>query len=131
MEERRIDWKAVLVGALTDTMGTLTFVSLVGLAAAFVADLQHVPISEMEARLQRPASMTAMMIIGLAFTVLGGFIAGRMAGKREILHGALVGCVGIIVGLIVPRSALAWYDLLSLVVMVPGGMLGGRIAKKD
>jgi len=129
MTERRIDWLAVAIGALADTLGTIAFSSLYGVAAAFVAEAQHLSTSEMEARLQRPAVIIALMVIGLSFTVLGGYVAGKVSKVRQVLHGGIVGSVGIIFALLSWGSAPLWYNIAALVTVVPCGMLGGRIAE--
>lgn len=120
---------AVAIGALTDTVGTIAFMSLYGIFAAFVSDMQHISTAEMEARLQRPAVMVALMIIGLGFTILGGYVAGRVSKVRQVLHGGIVGGIGIILMLLSLESAPLWYNIAALATMVPCGMLGGRIAE--
>ena len=126
---RRFDWMAIVIGALTDTIGTIFFMSLYGVIAAFVSDAQHLPSSEMEARLQRPAVTIALMIVGLGFTVLGGYVAGKISKIRQVMHGGIVGVVGIVLTLLSWGSAPLWYDIAALATVVPCGMLGGRIAE--
>ena len=73
--------------------------------------------------------------IGAACTALGGFIAGRMAGKLEIKHGAFVGLGSLIVSFIelsmqeeiTPMPE--WFRFLSVVAIIPAGALGGYVAE--
>lgn len=131
MSDRRINWKAVVMGALTDIAGTFAFASLVGILAAVATDMYHLSTSEMEARLQSPSSILAMIIIGLAFTVLGGYVAGRVSSTHEVIHGLIVGAISLLIGLASFGSLPLWYDIVSLVVVIPCGMLGGWIAVKN
>jgi small-conductance mechanosensitive channel len=128
MTDRRIDWLAIAIGAVTDTVGTIAFMFLFGVVAAFASEMQHLSSSEMEARLQRPVMMIALMIIGLSFTVLGGYVAGRVSKVNQVMHGGIVGSIGIILVLLFWNSAPVWNNIVSLVTTVPCGLLGGWLA---
>jgi putative membrane protein (TIGR04086 family) len=84
--------------------------------------------------LAAPEGLLTMFLIGILGTVLGGYVAGRLAKNEEIKHGALVGAVGIILGLVqssmTATSAVPpWYEFLGYVLMIPAGALGGSIAQ--
>ena len=74
--------------------------------------------------------------IGTLCTVLGGYVAGRLAKEIEVKHGAFVGVGSLIVsaleqavsesGALVPQ----WYLLVSTLAIVPAGALGGYIAER-
>jgi hypothetical protein len=68
------------------------------------------------------------LIGGLGFTILGGLAAGRIAGEGEILHGALIGIPSLILGLAFGGSEPTWFQLTSLILVVPAGALGGLLA---
>jgi len=44
------------------------------------------------------------------------------------MHGAIVGVLGIVMGLSFMASFPLWYNVVSVVGIVPFGMLGGRLA---
>lgn len=119
------------MGALADIVGTFTFASLVGVLAAVATDMYHLSPKEMDARLQQSSSIIAMMIIGLAFTALGGYVAGRVSKANEVTHGFIVGDISIVIGIASLGSVSLWYDIASLIAVIPCGMLGGWIAKKN
>ncbi len=48
------------------------------------------------ARMHSFSGLLLMLIIGLGFTVLGGYAAGRTAKRAELLNGAAVAALGII-----------------------------------
>jgi uncharacterized membrane protein AbrB (regulator of aidB expression) len=58
---------------------------------------------------------------GLAGTALGGYVAGRMAGRDGLYHGAIVGMLAIVAASIAPSAGNASVtsvlaDTLSIVV---------------
>lgn len=85
--------------------------------------------NQIEAYLHGPIVLILGMVIGFAFTILGGFVAGRVSKKFEVLHGGIVGFIGILFGVLFWTTLPLWYIIVSLVGVVPLGMLGGRIAE--
>lgn len=127
-ENRRISIKALLLGALTDIGGSLVVGSVFGLLIGIVLAVLGVPQNRMDAHLQGLAVLIPSLVIGFGFTVLGGFVAGRVSKSYEVMHGGIVGCIGIVFGLFFWASLPLWYNIASLLGVVPCGMLGGRIA---
>ena len=130
-ESRRISLKAVALGVLTDIVGSMLAMTIVGLIVGAVLDADGVPQEALELQMHRPGFLLPGMLLGLGFTALGGFVAGRAAAKLEVTHGALVGAACLIVGILLrPLSAPAspWYTAVSLLGCVPLGLLGGYLA---
>jgi putative membrane protein (TIGR04086 family) len=77
----------------------------------------------------------SLLAIGALCTLLGGYIAGRLAKGEEVKHGALVGAVSLIVGILQATVAgqdspvAGWYELLGYVLAIPAGALGGSFAQ--
>jgi putative membrane protein (TIGR04086 family) len=72
------------------------------------------------------------IILALGFTFLGGYIAGRIAKHSEVLHGGIVGAVGIIIGFIIivaMSSPIRWPEIVCFVGIIPIGMGGGCVAR--
>jgi len=123
----RLKLKAVLLGVLADTVGTL-FVAM-ALFAAMAAS--GIPEADITARMHGFSGLMLMLIIGLSFTFIGGYVAGRTAGQSEVLHGAIVAGTGIVLGLFLREAGLPlWYEAISFAAMAPAGMAGGFIAKE-
>jgi hypothetical protein len=128
---RQISFKAVTLGVLTDVLGSLTVMTTVGLIVGLALGAQDVPQVELELQMQRPGFLVPSLLLGLGFTTLGGFVAGRVSGRFEMIHGGLVGSVCLIVGILlwpVSASVPAWYMVVSLLGSVPLGLLGGYLA---
>jgi len=128
VDKRRIEIKAVALGVLTDTGGSLVIGAILAVVSVVVLAMNGTPENGIEAYLHGPTVLILGMVIGFAFTVLGGFVAGRVSQKLEVLHGGIVGLIGIIFGVLFWTTLPFWYNVVSLVGVVPLGMLGGRIA---
>jgi len=122
-----IKLKAVIVGAIVDNVGTIAVMLFLMTALAS----QGISQEEVFARMKSPSGLLLNLIIGLGCTFLGGYVAGRMAGRSEVLHGALVAGAGMVLALLWREGGLPlWYDIIGFAGMLPAGMLGGYIAQQ-
>ena len=128
LQIRRLRFKAILLGVLADTIGTLTVATALFLAMAAAG----FPEAEITVRMRGFSGLMLMLILGLSFTLVGGYVAGRTAGRIEVLHGAIVAGIGLVLGLFLRESGLPlWYEAVSFAAMVPIGMTGGYIARES
>ncbi|MEL6771921.1 MAG: hypothetical protein AAFP18_12720 [Bacteroidota bacterium] len=81
-------------------------------------------------------TLTLLLYSGSAvlYTILGGFVTGRIAPQRPVRHAVWLGMVGLVVG-VAASSALwatapAWYHILGWVLVVPAAYAGGRLAER-
>jgi putative membrane protein (TIGR04086 family) len=129
----------IVAGAVVDYIATFVGAVLY-MAVFYMGDPEKTAGSEkaveqaFEEMLASPEGLLTMFLIGILGTVLGGYVAGQFAKTEEIKHGALVGAVGIILGLVQSSMAAAspvppWYEFLGYVLMIPAGALGGSIAQ--
>ena len=117
--------KAIVAGALTDTVCTLFVLSLLMMALSATG----IPGSEVVDRMKSPSGLLLGLIIGLGCTVLGGYAAGRIARRSEVALGAAVAVVGMVFGAFVRESGLPlWHDIIGFAAMIPCGIVGGRFA---
>lgn len=83
-----------------------------------------------------PEGLLSLAIIGAFGTALGGYVAGQLAKAQKIKHGALVGFVSLVLGVVLTgmgggeSSVPYWYELLTYIVPIPAGALGGFFAEK-
>jgi len=74
------------------------------------------------------------LVIGASGTALGGFVAGYKASKLETKHGAFVGAGSLIVSFVEqaiqpePVAVPEWFRVVSLLIIIPAGALGGYAA---
>lgn len=126
-DNRGINIKALVLGAVTDISGSLVVATILGVVMGIALAAQGIPQSEIEARAQGMVLIPSLLI-GFGFTVLGGFVAGRVSKSYEVMHGGIVGCIGLFFGFLFWAASPLWLIIASLVGTVPMGMLGGRIA---
>jgi hypothetical protein len=127
LQIRELRFKAILLGVLVDTTGTLT----VATALFFSMASAGIPEAEIIVRMGGFSGLMLMLIFGLSFTLVGGYVAGRTAGQIEILHGAIVAGIGMLLGLFFREPNLPlWYEIVSFSAMIPLGMTGGYIARE-
>lgn len=87
--------------------------------------------------LTSPEYLLILGAVGALCTVLGGYVAGRIAKDFEIKHGALVGLGSLI--LVTLEQAMSgqsssypiWFEVLGYLIAVPAGALGGHIAQRQ
>jgi len=121
-----IKLKAVIAGALVDNVATL-FVMMFLMTALSSTGISH---DDVVVRMKSTSGLLLTLIIGLGCTCLGGYVAGRMARRSEVLHGALVAGAGMVLALLYRETGLPlWYDIIGFAGMLPAGMGGGYIAQ--
>ena len=107
--EARLDPRAVVIGSIVDN------------AATFAMSFLALPL-------------VAFEIAGLLATLVGGFIAARIARAAVLRHGAAVGAVALGIGvlsLVGPAGELPpWYTGPAFALVVPAGILGGLLARR-
>lgn len=81
---------------------------------------------------------TSMLVLSTAYAVvfalLGGYLAGLLAGRSELLHGTVVGIVIALVAIgIVMRAAggAGWLDVFALFLMAPAAAIGGMLREQQ
>jgi hypothetical protein len=127
LQIRRLKFKAILFGFLIDTIGTLA----IAFAIIFAMGAAGIPVDEINARMHGISGLMLMLIVGLTCTFIGGYVAGRTAGQAEILHGAVVAGIGLVLGLFLREPDLPlWYEAVSFAAMAPIGMAGGYFARE-
>lgn len=131
--------KAIVIGAIVDTMATLvaSMALVLLLAVKHSVDLtEEIPDEVFDELLSTPEGLFWGLILGGLCTVLGGYVGARYAGDHFVRHGAFIGCVSLLLALIgfalLPSgsSAPLWYDLLGLAVLIPCGAAGGWLAEQ-
>lgn len=126
---RRINVKALVLGVLTDEGGSLVIGSILGVIIGIILAAKGVQQNEIQTFLHGPFVLIAGLIIGFGFTVLGGFVAGRVSKSYQVLHGGIVGFISVFFGLLFWTTLPLWYKIIPLITNIPFGMLGGRIAE--
>jgi len=132
---KTLNLKAIVIGGLVDWLGTLAFDLFFVITTGMIATLKGLSSEETGVALTEWYHSTAGMgfsfLCGLGFTFLGGFVAAKIANAGNLLNSALVGAVGILLGLIlifevslnpeIPEGI----SFLSILLSIPVSILGG------
>lgn len=116
----------VVAGILVDSLGSIA-VGIVYFGAVLGAQIAR-GREVTEQMLEPHVSITA--ILGLLLTVVGGFVAGRLAKSDEVPHGIAVGVGSVLIWLLLDRVAPAEgsesiVETLSFFAVIPAAALGG------
>jgi hypothetical protein len=133
--DQRFRWKAVLLGALTDLGGS----AIAGIVLVVAYTLWFGPsqgeAQEMLEQLGRswPFLMISM-VVGGCFTVLGGYVAGRIARHSFLKHAVIAGALSLVLGILLFRADDGPYSgvvaLLGYGLHLPLALLGGWLASR-
>jgi hypothetical protein len=128
-------WKAVSLGAVADIAAT--FLASIVLTAALGATMISrgaIPEQVEAALIASDAYLLTMMVAGLGCTVLGGYVAARLANQREYYHALLTGIVALVLsevmlGVTADVFPLA-YRIIGDILMLPAALFGGHLRKR-
>lgn len=79
---------------------------------------------------ERNHVVLVLLAIGAITTMIGGYIAARIARKNIYLNAGAVGAIGVIMGILGRGNNPAWFDMIGLVTIIPAALLGGLLAEK-
>lgn len=124
--------RAVILGTLVDTLGTLIageiLYGVVGVASGVASAEELSVIIDGSVTLQ-----LVTVVLGLAMTAAGAYVAARAAKANERAHAFAVGVVSTVLGFTVvfatPESAPFWAQATSLMLTIPAAFVGGEIRR--
>ena len=69
------------------------------------------------------------LLLGTASTVLGGYLAARLARGLPYFNALAFGALGLILSIATSGDLPLWFKLVGFAVSLPAALLGGHIAK--
>lgn len=125
---------AVAAGLAVDVIGTLIGGVAVTLVLGVVLAMQGVAPEEMAETLADSSRFQVFtLLFGLAFTVLGGYVAARVANHRELWHGMLLGIASLVLGegyiALASVEIEVWQRIASFLLVVPAGIYGAWLRR--
>ena len=118
---------AVAAGWLTDLGLSLLFFMVL----AAIVGREGASAEDVARRMNGSVELTVTtLIVGLAFTGIGGYVAAALAKQQHIQHGVGVGLLSLGLGLSTlvaagPGEQPSWVTLAGLVFTVPFAAFGG------
>ena len=136
--ERGVRTSAVALGVVTDFAATL--VGLVGLAISLSVAANGSPegaaggfAAGLGALLETQSVGLSIVGINAGASAIGGFAAGAAAGRAQVRHAFLTGCIVLALGLFLafesPDELAYWDSLCSLALTIPAALVGGWLAR--
>jgi hypothetical protein len=121
-------WRAILLGFVTDHGASQIMGIVIGIGAGIFLAAQG-----RSADLQRMTheSTNFLLVVGALgsfFTVVGGFVAGRLAPQARYWNAAAVGLVDILVGFLSHGHPPFWFSATGIAVTLPCALLGAFLA---
>ena len=130
---RMVNIVAIILGFISDTVATFIFTFLCAVAVSIIMSSQGVEGPALEAKLQEFLTGREFLLFstlsGLGFTMMGGYVAGRIAKQGELFHAGAVGFINILFGLYFMSHYPSWYVIVVLLV-IPAALIGGDKAKR-
>ncbi len=131
--DRRFRWKAVLLGAATDLMGSAIAGVVLVIVFSVLAGPGEGGAEEVLSRLgQSWPFLMISMVVGGGFTVLGGYVAGRIARHSFLKHALAAGGLSLVLGILLFRGDDGPYSglvaSLGYGLHLPLALLGGWLA---
>ena len=136
-----LHWDAIFLGAVLDIAATFVILIPVMLVFAGGDAFSGDPEASREAIDTASAGtgfLLASLLGGLAATVYGAYFGARRAGEFHLRHGGWVAVCSAGLGLLLMlllgdggAEGPIWLDALSIVLMIPAGLLGGLLARRQ
>lgn len=127
-----LNMRAVLVGTLVDVVGSIL---VGGLVFAIIAGASGASTSEqLTALIDASTSLQVLsLVLGLAGTAAGAYVAARMVRGTERVQAFGVGVLSTLIGFTVvfssPTSSPFWLQATSLIFTIPAAFVGGEIRR--
>ncbi|OCT12444.1 hypothetical protein A8709_31965 [Paenibacillus pectinilyticus] len=125
---RKFHFIAVVLGLAVDNIGTLLSSGLIG--SLFFANSTEQDVS---AIYSNAALMIFLLVLGLFWTFLGGFLTAKVAKRGELFNAAIIGVIGAGIGfdsILTNDGVPLWYEWIGFVAIVPVALIGGYLALK-
>jgi hypothetical protein len=126
--------KAVAFGVLTDLVGTTVGgIVLVVIFSSILIGQGHTPESLGPLLTDSGAYLVVSLAVGLSFTVLGGYVAARVANRREYWHALIVGIIVLVIGEVMvsadPTSMPLSVRIIGDLLVVPAALFGAHLRR--
>jgi hypothetical protein len=135
---RRISFKAVWIGAVTDMVSSTIASATVAIIFILLLHLTRTPNDPLDWTLLQSIKPNTplygiQLIVGSACSVFAGFVAAWVAKHDELLNGALSSFASVLLGLVVTASDKDPHQRLTHILLLIAspllGLLGGYLRR--
>lgn len=109
--------KAVVLGVVTDILGTIVASTVIGIIFSVVwanqgMDAKQIEMLLSEQAIDKPFGMLATAV-GAIFSYLGGFICARVVRRSELRYACITAAISITIGVVLAAGATSALRLLG------------------
>jgi hypothetical protein len=131
----KISFKGVIIGAVADVVGTNVWGAVAAIYLSSKYHLYSLPVSEQVSQLTalistEPVVTILNVLIGSCFTIMGGFIAARIARHDELLNGTLASFLCVLFALLSLGSSSIVWVVVGIVANPLLAFSGGYLSKR-
>lgn len=135
---QRFNIRAVFVGSLlmlaVDILSSILLFSVFGGDALTAGATQDEITAVAKIVEQNDGYLWAGVLLGTFSTVMGGYIAARMAKHLPLFNAFAVGVVGITAAVLLADGSSespAWFSFFGYISTLPAAILGGWLARRE
>jgi hypothetical protein len=130
----RIDIKAVVLAFLAELCADLVVLRILFMIFGRGSLVPGMSQAEVQAAIETVVAQgdyqLAAFVCGMATTVLGGYLAARLAKHFPYYNGLAIGVVGVVFVLVFGGSSPLWFLIAGLLLTIPASLYGAHLAKK-
>ncbi len=134
MKQMKISIKGILFGCLVDWAFSLGLGMIIGIVAAIVSIVRNgMPDNSamFVASIMTPGLYGFALVTGFLGTILGGFVAGIIAKRYELLNAGLMGLISLLTAIPFMGKNPLIYNVAGYGLTIPFAILGGYLASKN
>lgn len=129
---------AILAGFAVDIAGSIISTWGVIVAAVTIASIQsggNNPRNLMAVWATDRIYTLTMMVVGMVWSVVGGFVAAKIAGREHVRHAAITGVASTVLALFyaelqyVEAGLTSWWVVIGYLMAIPSAAAGGYLAR--
>ncbi len=135
-----VSFKGVIIGGIVDVVASVVLGLPFAIYTVSKLDLPSIPKSQVGATVTAAFHANVplyagQLLVGLACSVLGGYVAAWLAKRHELLNGVLSSFLCVLLGIYVLASGQdsnpRWLQLLLLVASPALALLGGELMRRQ
>jgi len=121
---------AMIISLALDVVGGVVLVGMFGSVFGGRIESNMTP-EQVEAAIRQITGTTEFLmtslVYGMGTTLIGGYIAARLARSHPYFNALAVGVAGIVISLLLADDTPWWFDLLGFVMTLPVAVAGGHL----
>ncbi len=126
---RGIHIKAVILGIAADLAATIAAMMAVMTSLGIGAGAEVLSEEEsrrlIESTFQEPRYLLLGGLLGLLGTMIGGYVAAKLADAAPLLNAACVGLFGVVLGIFLIGESPLWFGVIGILLTLPAAVAGG------